>query len=189
MITYRKTDESCLSVYDSIPMRLTVESEYRIEKIDRGLGGISLTEMPVVPYVKEFDEGVLRWREVFNMQHWTFFMAFDAEQPIAGLVMAARTPNVHMLDGRDDLAVLWDIRVREEYKHQGIGQRLFDLGREWARAEGFRQMKIECQNNNVPAVHFYHKQGAVLGAVNEYAYYGDPACERETQLIWYLDIL
>ena len=32
-----------------------------------------------------------------------------------------------MLEGRDDLAVLWDIRVSDDYKHQGIGQHLFDL--------------------------------------------------------------
>ena len=38
-------------------------------------------------------------------------------------------------------------------------------------------------DNNVPAVRFYHKQGAVLGAVNEYAYYGNADCEREIQLI------
>lgn len=188
MITYRQMDVGCLAVYDTIPMRLTVKSEYKIEKLDRGLGGFLLRETPVSPYVKDFNEGVLRWSTVFDMRNWAFFMAFDDDQPIAGLVLAAKTPDVHMLDDREDLAVLWDIRVQESYKHQGVGQTLFNLGKSWAQAQGCKQIKIECQNNNVPAVRFYHKQGAALGAVNEYAYYGDVECEGETQLIWYLDI-
>ena len=48
--------------------------------------------------------------------------------------------------------------------------------------------KIECQNNNIPAVKFYHKQGAVLSAINEYAYYNEPEYRHETQFIWFLDI-
>jgi len=50
-------------------------------------------------------------------------------------------------------------------------------------------MKIECQNNNVPAVKFYHKQGAILSAINEHAYYNDlPEFRNEVQLIWMLDL-
>ena len=49
-------------------------------------------------------------------------------------------------------------------------------------------MKIECQNNNVPAVKFYHKQGAVLSAIDEYAYYNEPKYRNEAQLIWFLDL-
>ena len=32
-----------------------------------------------------------------------------------------------MLEVRDDLCVLWDIRVTEEYKHKGIGQGICNL--------------------------------------------------------------
>jgi ribosomal protein S18 acetylase RimI-like enzyme len=32
-----------------------------------------------------------------------------------------------MLSGRDDFAVLWDIRIADGYKNQGIGQTLFDM--------------------------------------------------------------
>ena len=48
-------------------------------------------------------------------------------------------------------------------------------------------MKIECQNNNVPACKFYHKQGAVLSAVDEYAYYNEPEYRHEIQFIWFLN--
>lgn len=93
-----------------------------------------------------------------------------------------------MLSGRTDACVLWDIRVADGYKHQGIGQRLFDMAVDHAREAGYRQMIIECQNNNVPACRFYRKQGAVLGKVDAYAYYDDPTIRDEVQLIWYLNL-
>jgi len=58
----------------------------------------------------------------------------------------------------------------------------------WSREQGLIQMKIECQNNNVPAVKFYHKQGAVLSVINEYAYYNEPEYRHETMFIWFLDL-
>ncbi len=35
---------------------------------------------------------------------------------------------------------------------------------------------------------FYHKQGAVLSKIDEYAYYREKECREEVQLIWYLYI-
>ena len=192
MITYRQTDRTCFPQYDLVPMRVPVTSCYKIEKINRGLGGFTLTEVPAEPYIKDFctgdDESVTRWEKRFDITNWAFFMAFDGEKPVGAATVASRTKGVNMLSGRDDLAVLWDIRVADGYKGQGIGQTLFDMAADWSRKNGLVQMKIECQNNNVPAVKFYHKQGAVLSEINEYAYYSEPEYRHETQLIWYLDL-
>lgn len=192
MITYKQADRTCFAQYDQIPMRVNVSSYYKIEKINRGLGGFTLVETPVDPYIKEFctgdDISVTRWEKQFDITNWAFFMAFDGERPIGAATIASRTKGVNMLGGRDDLAVLWDIRVEDGYKNQGIGQALFDMAVSWCRKNGFVQLKIECQNNNVPAVKFYHKQGAVLTMVDEYAYYLEPEFRHETQFIWYLDL-
>jgi ribosomal protein S18 acetylase RimI-like enzyme len=172
-------------------MLVHVSSYYRIEKINRGLGGFLLVESPVEPYIKDFctgdDVSVARW-EKWDLSNWAFFMAFDGERPVGAAAVVTRTEEINMLSGRDDLAVLWDIRVDDAYKHQGIGQALFDMAVKWSREQGIIQMKIECQNNNVPAVKFYHKQGAVLSAINEYAYYNEPEYRHEAQLIWMLDL-
>ena len=65
MITYKKVDKTYFSEYDRVPMRLTVTTEFKLSKPGRGLGGITLTEVPVTPYVKDFctcdDESVSRW--------------------------------------------------------------------------------------------------------------------------------
>ena len=194
MITYKKVDTSYFPQYDRIPMFVHVSAYYKIEKHNRGLGGFTLIETPVVPYIKDFctgdDESVERWKR-FDLSKWAFFMAFDEECPIGAATMASRDKKVNMLSGRNDLAVLWDIRVDDAYKHQGIGQALFDMAVKWAREQGLAQLKIECQSNNIPPIKFYHKQGAELSAIDEYCGYGDdnsPDFRHETQLIWFLDL-
>ena len=102
--------------------------------------------------------------------------------------MAFDTPGERMLLDRKDLGVLWDIRVRPEYRHLGIGTRLFGHATEWLRDRGGTVMKVETQNVNVPACRFYAKQGCLLGEVNRYAYAGHPRVCHETLLVWYLDV-
>lgn len=192
MIRYKQVDPSYFPQYDLIPMRFRVSSYYRIDKTNRGLGGFTLVETSVEPYLKDFctgdDESVSRWEKCWDISKWAFFMAFDEDRPVGGATVASRTKEINMLSGRDDLAVLWDLRVDDEYKHKGIGQSLFDMATKWSREQGLVQMKIECQNNNVPACKFYHKQGAVLSAINEYAYYNEPEYRHEVQFIWFIDL-
>ncbi len=192
MIEYKRVDETYLPQYDQIPMTVQVNSYYYIKKSNRGLGGFAFIETPVEPYIKDFradgDANMAELPQRWDLANWAFFMAFAGEAPVGGAIVASRTEGVKMLGGRDDLAVLWDIRVADRCKRQGIGQALFDMAAAWSRRQGLVQMKIECQNNNIPAIKFYHKQGAVLTAIDEYAYYNDPKYRHEVQLIWHLDL-
>ena len=82
-----------------------------------------------------------------------------------------------MLGGRDDVAVLWDIRVSPRERGRGTGSALFRAAGDWAGARGFRWLKIETQNVNVPACRFYQKMGCTLGAIDRFAYPGHlPRC-------------
>ncbi|MBQ3483892.1 MAG: GNAT family N-acetyltransferase [Clostridia bacterium] len=189
-ITIREVGREYFSRYDSVSMNVEVHSEYRVRLLDSGLGGLLLEEVPVTPHVKDLSqyERATEYETLFNIATWRFFMAFDGETPVGALTLAGPTEHLYMLNGRTDACVLWDIRVADGYKHQGIGQQLFDMALAAARETGYRQMIIECQNNNVPACRFYRKQGAVLGKIDRYAYYDDPMLRDETQLIWYLDL-
>ena len=71
-----------------------------------------------------------------------------------------------MLEGRRDLAVLWDIRVSPEARRQGVGSALFERVAAWAQLHGCRQLKIETQNTNVRACRFYERQGCQLRAID-----------------------
>lgn len=190
MITFQEMDKSCFALYDSVPQNVDVRAEYRVRRLDGGLGGLLLDEVPVTPYVKDLSqyERATEYEQLFDISTWRFFMAFDGDVPVGALTLAGPTEHLYMLGSRTDACVLWDIRVADGYKHQGVGQQLFDRALSAARKDGYRQMIIECQNNNVPACRFYRKQGAVLGKVDAYAYYSDPDIRDEVQLIWYLDL-
>lgn len=70
-------------------------------------------------------------------------------------MIAWQTPGVNILEGREDLAVLWDIRVDSAYRREGVGEKLFWRTVEWARIKGCKLLKVETQNINVPACRFY----------------------------------
>lgn len=112
----------------------------------------------------------------------------NGNRPVGGAVLCSHSSELNMLEGREDLGVLWDIRVDSGYKHCGVGQSLFQLVKDKAENLGLIQLKIECQNNNVPAVDFYFKQGAHIGAVNRYAYYGNKDAADEVQFLLYVNL-
>jgi GNAT superfamily N-acetyltransferase len=152
-----------------------------------GLGGISLTETPVAaPYVKDYDaeegEGPARWAERFDISNWGMIGAYRDGMRIGGAVLAFRTPQLYMLGGRDDVTVIWDLRVAPAHRGTGAGSALFQAAERWAGARGCGWLKIETQNVNVAACRFYRKLGAVLGGINRFAY---PDLPAEVQLLWW----
>ena len=98
-----------------------------------------------------------------------------------GCVIAHDTPGVHKLEGRTDIAVLWDIRVAPQNRGKGIGGSLIEAAIAWSKRHKCRRLKVETQNINVPACRFYAKHGFTLGAINRYAYTEFP---DEIELIW-----
>lgn len=190
MVSFKEVDSSFFALYDSVSMNVEVRSEYRVERVDSGLGGLILNEVEVKPYVKDLSkyEIATEYEREFDISTWRFYMAFDGEIPVGAMTVAGTTEGMNMLYGRKDACVLWDIRVADGYKRKGIGQKLFDMGRKGAKEDGYRQMIIECQNNNVTACKFYKKQGAVLSKIDMYAYFSDADIMDEIQLLWYLDL-
>jgi GNAT superfamily N-acetyltransferase len=139
--------------------------------------------------VKDYDgipgEGPSRWADQFDISHWGFIRAQSNGRLLGGAVVAFDSGDVAMLEGRRDLAVLWDIRVSPNVRGKGIGSGLLRASEAWAISKGCRQLKVETQNTNVPACRFYQRQGFMLKAVNRLAY---PELPGEIQLLWYKDL-
>ncbi len=179
-----------LAGYGDILISFTVDSRYYVHAIDGGLGGWKLTEEPVqLPYVKDYDtekdDRAESWSRRWDISNWALFEALDDGVPVGGAVVARDTPGLYMLEGRPDLTVLWDIRIRPDYRRRGIGSRLFRRAAEWARGKGSHQLKIETQNINVAACQFYASQGCYLGAIHPGIYESLP---EEVQLLWYMNL-
>lgn len=178
-----------LAAYVRVPIAFTVRTRYRVEVVDRGLGGLQLVEEPVdPPWCKDYDAlpdgNPVCWAARWKLTSWGFLVAMDGGRRIGGAAVAWNTGGVNMLEGRDDLAVLWDIRVSPDCRGQGIGTCLFQVAADWARGRGCRELKVETQDINVPACRFYARQGCVLRAIDSRAYC--PALPDEAMLLWYL---
>lgn len=173
-----------------VPISFRVERVYDAGPTHGCPGTFVLSERAVdVPYLKDYDslpgEAPTNWVRQFDLSNWGFIRARSGTRLIGGAVIAVRTPGCTMLEGRDDLAVLWDIRVAPEVRGQGVGSALFRGVEAWAVAKGCRELKVETQNINVPASKFYQRQGCTLRRVNRHAYRDLPG---EIQLLWYKDL-
>jgi GNAT superfamily N-acetyltransferase len=190
-IEIREGSMGDLSEYARIGIHFQVHTALELSLAGHGLGGFVLTERQVAaPYLKDYDTagegGPLSWSLDFDVSSWGLIAAHKGENRVGGVVIAFHTPGVMMLEGRRDLAVIWDIRVADGVRRQGVGSRLFRAAEAWATARGCRQIKVETQNINVPACRFYLRQGCTLGAINRFAY---PDLPDEVQLLWYKDLI
>ncbi len=179
-----------LADYEKVSIAFRVETYFRVELLSKGLGGIQFIEEAVAqPFIKDYDaypgEKPSNWINRFDISNWGILSAFDGEKRIGGATLAWKTPEVFMLEGREDLACLWDLRVVPDYRGRGIGNQLFTYAVEWAKKRNCRLFKVETQNVNVPACRFYVRQGCHLGAVNFHAY---PETIKEIQLVWYRNL-
>jgi GNAT superfamily N-acetyltransferase len=127
----------------------------------------------------------VRTRKRFDVKNRGLIAAHDGGRRLGGAVVAFNNARVNMLEGRTDLAVLWDIRVRPEARSAGTGALLFRGAEEWARDRGCRRLKVETQNINVPACCPYRQMNCTLGAINRFAY---PDLPDEVQLMWFKDL-
>jgi GNAT superfamily N-acetyltransferase len=179
-----------LGEYAGISIAFLVDRILEVTLVDGGLGGVSLAETPIAdPYVKDYDrleeEGPTRWATHFDVSNWGLLSAFLDGARAGGAAIAFRTKDLRMLDGRDDVAALWDIRVAPRMRGSGVGSALFRAAEDWAAARGCGWLEIETQNVNAAACRFYQRMGCSLGAIDRFAY---PDLPTEVQLLWWKEL-
>ena len=178
-----------LAEYARIPIAFEVSQILAVEA-DGPIGFAFSKRFLDVPYVKDYDaitgEGPAQWARRFDLSNWALFAAYAEGRRVGGAAIAFKTAGLEMLEGREDIAVLWDIRVAPEARGQGVGSALFQAAEAWAKAKGCHQLKVETQNINVPACGFYQAQGCVIGTIRPFAY---PEFPKEIQILWYKDLV
>ncbi len=180
-----------LAEYVRIPISFQVTRILDVTTPEDPSGEFILAERAAnAGFVKDYDaaeeNGPLWWREQFDLSNWGIFSARVAGQPVGGAIVAFRSPDIEMLEGRSDFALLWDIRVAPEMRGKGIGSALLESVEEWTVARGATYLKVETQNINVPACRFYERHGFVLRTANAGAY---PDFPEEVQLLWYKELV
>jgi GNAT superfamily N-acetyltransferase len=137
------------------------------------------------PWVKDYDaipgDRPTEIARHFDVRRWGILAALVDYERVGGAIVAFDTPGVDLLEGRRDLAVVWDLRVAPAHRGKGVAAALWDAAEAWAAARGCVEMKVETQDVNVPACRFYESRGCTLRSVRRGAYAEWP---EEVQLTW-----
>ena len=187
MITIREEAMAALGEYAQVSIAFAVESRYVAVPIGGADGGWRLIEERVdPPWIKDYDGGEppnrwLRW----DTTNWRILSAFAGDERVGGAIVVHDSPELEFLEGCEDLAALWDLRVAPEWRRRGVGTMLFEHVVRNAKRAGCVELKIETQDVNVPACRFYAGKGAQLRAIHHGMY---PECPDEIQFLWYLDL-
>jgi ribosomal protein S18 acetylase RimI-like enzyme len=185
-VEIRIESPTSLYAYGQVPSAFEVN---RVLDVVEGQGGASrfnLTERPLAePYTKDYDlpgNSPVDWSQRFDMTNWVILSAWSDGSRVGGAVIAMKSPGVDMLEGRNDLAVLWDLRVAPEMRRRRVALSLFTAVESYAIASDCRELKIETQNINVPACRFYASRRCELREVRHGTY---PQFPHEIMLLWY----
>ena len=186
----REESLSYLEEYARVPIAFEVSSILDLSIADDGLGGFGLHDRPVTPaFLKDYDaipgNRPTDWTRRFDLSNWGLLSAREDGECVGNAAIAIKTPGLFMLEGRSDLAVVWDLRVSPHARGRGVGAALFTAAAQWAKERGCRSLKVETQNINVPACRFYASPGCTLGAIHRFAY---PELPQEVQLLWYKNL-
>jgi len=170
-----------LANYAKVPIRFSASSRLCVDSLLSD--GTPFVEVPAEPFEKDYDalEHPTQWASRFDMSKWLIVRAAFGDSAAGGCIVAWNTPGVDMLEGRLDLAVIWDIRVDPAWRGKGIGRLLFDFASSWAILRGCTELKIETQDINVGACRFYRAMGCSVSEVFPDAY---DDCPGEAQIIW-----
>lgn len=184
-LTIRRRPPAWMAELATVSIAFDVDRVLRPVLRNGGLGGLELVEEPVVPWRKDYDalpdNHPTRWAQQFDVSGWGLFSAHRGVELVGGAVVVFRAPGVELLEGRDDRAVLWDLRVAPASRGTGVGSALLRAAERWAATRGARELRVETQNVNVRACRFYASRGYELCTVRRFAY---PTLPEEVQLVW-----
>jgi ribosomal protein S18 acetylase RimI-like enzyme len=170
--------------YGEIPIRFEVRSLFEIQG-DVPESALLVEQQVDPPWVKDYDaiegEGPRHWPTQWDLSNWGLLAAYVDKRRVGGCVLAYNTDGVDKLEGRDDVVMMWDIRVHPDCRGTGIGRTLFEAASRWAQDRCCQELRIETQNINVPACRLYRRQGCRLSSINRFAY---EALPEEVELIW-----
>jgi GNAT superfamily N-acetyltransferase len=165
-------DAGSRSLYNSFPSEYDVSGELRL--IMEG-GSFRYEIVPYdLPVAKTYHDDLYQ-----EHQDGAVFFAMAGTQCVG---------QIHAYGYWNGMAYIGDIRVRREFRMQGIGRSLMDAVALWAKEKGFEMLRLETQNTNTDACTFYAHYGFRLMGADRAVYHTTPS-KGEIALYWYYPLV
>ncbi|CAM4085411.1 streptothricin N-acetyltransferase SatA [Bacillus paranthracis] len=138
---------------------------------------IEYTVEDVPSYLQnQCDNEELAYNEYINKPNQVIYIALLHNQ-IIGFIVLKKNWNHY--------AYIEDITVDKKYRTLGVGKRLVNQAKQWAKEGNMPGIMLETQNNNVAACKFYKKCGFVIGGFDFLIYKGLDMTNDEVAIYWY----
>lgn len=175
-----------LAEYGRVPIGFSVAEVFDDQAVAAlGRGDSAIATPLATPYWKDYDSYAGNrpsdWSKRFDVSRWTFLAASVDRQRVGGAVIIYDDPQIDLLHDCQACALLWDLRVSPAMRGRSMGSALVSSVKSLARGRGAAAIRVETQQNNVPACRFYARHGFRLERAVSGAY---PDLPGETQLLW-----
>jgi streptothricin acetyltransferase len=170
----QELDETNLHQLHTVDGSFTVDAKMKLHVQD---GEISYTIQPVPAYTKRYALDEIDYATYIRNPDKAAYLAYVDGQP-AGQIILRRNWNLY--------AYIEDIAVDVNYRRQGIGRRLIEQAKTWAKARGLTGIMLETQNNNVASCRLYEACGFHLSGFDQDLYRAIDSNTDESALYWYL---
>ena len=113
--------EADLDRYAKVSIEFTTAEKYEVREREGGGFALGICALPA-PILTDFDahEHPTEWVK-WDLRNAAMFEAHLDGRLVGGAVVVRDMPKLNLLEGRKDLAVLWDLRVAPEFRRQKIG--------------------------------------------------------------------
>jgi ribosomal protein S18 acetylase RimI-like enzyme len=107
-------------------------------------------------------EGISHYKKAVSSSDHCTFIAFDGDLPVGHVVGGPK-----IISFRDvKMAEIVEIGVSPEYRSSGVGSKLVDALKEWAKESGYQVLIVNSYATNNKAIAFYKKQGLAPNDIN-----------------------
>jgi ribosomal protein S18 acetylase RimI-like enzyme len=142
-------------------------------------GEITYTIVDVPPYSKQYPSDEIDLSTYIGHPDRVIFVAYVDDHP-AGHIRLRKNWNRY--------AYVENIVVDVNHRRLGIGRRLIEQAKQWARSKNLPGIMLETQNNNVAACKLYETCGFKLRGFDTHLYKAIDPDTDEIALYWYLTI-
>lgn len=173
-LTIKEIDQTSLACLNQCDDSFVVSAKLSLHTHDAEIG---YTVVDVPSYTKRYPADEIDLNDYIGHPDKIIFVAYVDDHPAA---------HIRLRTNWNHYAYIDNLVVDASHRRLGIGRRLIEQAKQWARSKNLAGIMLETQNNNVAACQFYERCGFKLCGFDTHLYKAINPDTDEIALYWYL---